>query len=119
MKQQKHAVKLKRYKITYINKQSKLTKINHSEDVLEGGGVMISSQSDKIIEKAKTFFKNEIVPNHIANTKRLTKLKEFNLNPFLYKYKASFLTGNDDPKSIAKALVYARALGPSINTTFG
>lgn len=79
----------------------------------------MSSQSDKIIEKAKTFFKNEIVPNHIANTKRLTKLKEFNLNPFLYKYKASFLTGNDDPKSIAKALVYARALGPSINTTFG
>src|SRR5699024_12715573 len=43
----------------------------------------------------------------------------FNLNPILYKYKASFLTGNDDPKSIAKALVYARALGPSINTTFG
>src|SRR5699024_4820259 len=32
---------------------------------------------------------------------------------------ASFLTGNDDPQSIAKALVYARALGPSINTTFG
>lgn len=79
----------------------------------------MGSQSDEIIEKAKDFFKSEIVPNHIANTEKLTKLKAFNLNPFLDKYRASFLTGNDDAKSIAKALVYARALGPSINTTFG
>src|SRR5699024_6782994 len=58
-------------------------------------------------------------PSHIANTEKLVKLKEFNLNPFLDKYKASFLTGNADPKSIAKALVYPRVLGTSINTTFG
>lgn len=74
---------------------------------------------DIIIEKAKDFFRDEIVPSHVANTKKLTNLKEFNLNPFLDKYKASFLTGNDDPKSIARALVYARVLGTSINTTFG
>lgn len=41
------------------------------------------------------------------------------MNPFLDKYKANFLTGNDDPESIARALVYARVLGTSINTTFG
>ncbi|EPY11711.1 PmeII family type II restriction endonuclease [Paenibacillus alvei] len=41
------------------------------------------------------------------------------MNPFLDKYKANFLTGNDDPRSIAKALVYPRVLGTSINTTFG
>ncbi len=79
----------------------------------------MSGKFDGIIEKAKDFFRKEIVPSHIANTEKLTKLKEFNLNPFLDKYKASFLTGNDDPKSMAKALVYARVLGTSINTTFG
>src|SRR5699024_6610115 len=60
-----------------------------------------------------------IAPSHIANTKKLKKLKDFDLNPFLHKYKASFLTGNDDPESIARALVYPRVLGQSINTTFG
>ncbi|WP_047979733.1 PmeII family type II restriction endonuclease [Ornithinibacillus contaminans] len=79
----------------------------------------IKSNYDEIIKKAKEFFRKEIVPSHIANTEKLTKLKEFNLNPFLDKYKASFLTGNDDPISIAKALVYPRVLGTSINTTFG
>lgn len=72
-----------------------------------------------IIEKAKDFFRNEIAPSHVANTKKLTKLKEFNLNPFLDKYKASYLTGSIEPLSIAKALVYPRILGTSINTTFG
>lgn len=75
--------------------------------------------NSEIIEKAKEFFRKEIAPNHIANTKKLTKLQHFNLNPFLDKYKASFLTGNDDPESIARALVYPRVLGTSINTTFG
>src|SRR5690606_17298596 len=40
-------------------------------------------------------------------------------NPFLDKYKAQFLTGNDSPESVAKALIYPRVLGTSINTTFG
>jgi hypothetical protein len=74
---------------------------------------------DEIIEKAKVFFKNEIAASHLANTKKLKNLNEFGLNPFLDKYKANFLTGNDDPRSIAKALVYPRVLGTSINTTFG
>jgi len=79
-----------------------------SEDELEG-----------IIVKAKDFFKDVIVPSHLKNTLKLVRVKEFNLNPFLDKYKANFLTGNDDPKSIAKALIYPRVLGTSINTTFG
>ncbi|MBD7962525.1 PmeII family type II restriction endonuclease [Fictibacillus norfolkensis] len=73
----------------------------------------------QIIEKAKKFFKDDIVPSHKANTLKLKKLKQFNLNPFLDKYKASFLTGNDDSESIARALVYPRVLGTSINTIFG
>lgn len=77
------------------------------------------SSLEKIIGKAQTFFKEEIVPSHIANTEKLKKIKEFNLNPFLDKYKAVFLTGNENPESIARALVYPRVLGTSINTTFG
>lgn len=73
----------------------------------------------EIINKAKHFFREEIAKSHEQNTLKLTKLKEFNLNPFLDKYKANFLTGNNSPESIAKALIYARVLGTSINTTFG
>lgn len=73
----------------------------------------------EIIINAKKFFREEIATSHEANTKKLTKLKEFNLNPFLDKYKANFLTGNDSPESIARALIYPRVLATSINTTFG
>lgn len=72
----------------------------------------------QIIDKAKAFFREEIAKSHLQNTKKL-KLNSFNLNPFLDKYKANFLTGNASAKSIAKALVYPRVLGSSINTTFG
>ena len=74
---------------------------------------------NEIIENAKDFFRNEIAPSHVKNTQKLKKLKAFNLNPFLDKYKASFLTGNVDALSVAQALVYPRVLGTSINTTFG
>jgi hypothetical protein len=76
-------------------------------------------EKKEIINKARHFFKTEIAENHIINTKKLHDLKEFNLNPFLIEYLANFLTGNSDPKSIAKALIYPRALGTSITTSFG
>ncbi len=79
----------------------------------------MTRENEIIIEKAKVFFREEIAKSHARNTKKLKRLKEFSLNPFLDKYKANFLTGNDDPESIARALVYARVLGTSINTTFG
>lgn len=72
----------------------------------------------QIIDKAKIFFREEIAKSHIQNIKKLS-LKSFNLNPFLDKYKANILTGNASALSIAKALVYPRVLGSSINTTFG
>lgn len=74
---------------------------------------------DSIISNFKEFFRNEIATNHVKNTAKLVKLKEFNLNPFLDIYKARFLSGQDDAKSIARALVYPRVLGTSINTSFG
>lgn len=73
-----------------------------------------------ILENAKAFFRDEIVKNHIEGAcKRAGRLSEYSVNPFLFKYLANFLTGNDDPVSIAKALVLPRVLGSSITTSFG
>lgn len=76
-------------------------------------------QKALIIKKWKKFFRDEIADNHAKNTAKLEHLNNFNLNPFLDNYKANFLLGDSSPKSKATALVYARALGSSINTTFG
>ena len=77
---------------------------------------MNNRQKQKIIENAKSFFRDEIVQNHINSAcQRASKLSSYNINPFLYKYLANFLTGNDKPESIAKALVLPRIL----NTSFG
>ena len=73
-----------------------------------------------LLEKAKEFFRNEIVEAHITTAcKKAGKLSNYNVNPFLYKYLANFLKGNDNPRSIAEALVLPRILGSSINTSFG
>jgi hypothetical protein len=76
-------------------------------------------EKQAILEKAKLFFKNNIVENHIKNTKKLKHLKSFNVNPFLDKYLASFVFGDTSPENIAKSLIYPRILGTSINTSFG
>lgn len=73
----------------------------------------------EILVKAKDFFRNTLVKNHLKNTLKLKKLKEFKVNPFLEKYLASFAFGDTSSESIAKALIYPRILGTSITTSFG
>lgn len=81
---------------------------------------MTEKQRLEILNNAKDFFRSEIVVSHIEGAcKRAGKLSEYNVNPFLFKYLANFLTGNDSSESIAKALVLPRILGSSINTSFG
>ena len=81
---------------------------------------MNESQREQILESAKNFFREEIVQSHIKGAcKKASKLSKYNINPFLFKYLANFLTGNDNSESIAKALVLPRVLGSSINTSFG
>lgn len=81
---------------------------------------MENDQRKQIIENAKMFFRNEIVLSHIDGAcDRASRLSEYNVNPFLFKYLANFLTGNDNPESIARALVFPRILGSSITTSFG
>lgn len=81
---------------------------------------MTEKQRIEILNNAKDFFRNEIVESHIEGAcYRASKLSEYNVNPFLFKYLANFLTGNDNAESIARALVLPRILGSSITTSFG
>ncbi|HSW88574.1 MAG TPA: PmeII family type II restriction endonuclease [Candidatus Saccharimonadales bacterium] len=80
---------------------------------------MTEQEKKDILIKARAFFKETVAKNHIKNVKKLNKLSTFKYNPFLMDYNATFLTGNSSPESIARQLVYARAMVTSINTSFG
>lgn len=75
-------------------------------------------QKQAIIRSGKEYFRSVIIPNHLRNLKKLS-LSSFNFNPFLINYLAAFLCGNTEPESLARALVYPRILGTSLNTSFG
>jgi len=52
---------------------------------------MEEKQQIILLEKAKEFFRNEIVEAHITTAcKKAGKLSNYNVNPFLYKYLANF-----------------------------
>lgn len=72
-----------------------------------------------ILQKAKNWFRESIAEQHIKNSEKLANPRYFNINPFLVRYLANFLTGNSSAESIAKALIYPRVLGTSITTSFG
>jgi len=61
-------------------------------------------ESDLLI-KFQQFFKEKIINNHLRNTKKLKKLKEFKINLFTWRYLAKFFTGNDSARSLAQVLV--------------
>lgn len=74
---------------------------------------MNEQQKQAIINSGKEYFRTIIIPNHVKKLKTL-ELKDFDVNPFLINYCSS-----TEPESLAKALVYPRILGTSINTSFG
>lgn len=80
---------------------------------------MQQDDRNRILEKAKVFFKTKVAESHAQNTKKCAKLSEFKINPFTVQYLAAFAFGDESPESIAKALIYPRVLGTSISTTFG
>jgi hypothetical protein len=80
---------------------------------------MTTTEKEAILQKFKLWFKDSLIESHKKNTEKLKDINEFNINPFLLYYLSNFLEGNSDPASLAKALVYPRALGTSITTSFG
>ena len=79
---------------------------------------MTEKKKQQIINSGKAYFRQIIIPSHLKNLQSL-KLRDFKINPFLVNYLAAFLCGDTTPESLAKALVYPRILGTSINTSFG
>jgi hypothetical protein len=76
--------------------------------------------TELLLKRAKKFFREEIIETHITTSiKKSSKLKSYNVNPFLVNYIAYFLDGEISKRSMAKALLYPRLLGTSIVTTFG
>jgi hypothetical protein len=80
---------------------------------------MTPDEQRTLLHAAQTWFRTIILPNHLANTAKLKKVKNFDINPFLASYLAVFMTGESTAESIAKALTYPRVLGSSITTSFG
>lgn len=80
---------------------------------------MTVEEKETILLKFRQWFKDSLIESHRKNTEKLRDINEFNINPFLLYYLSNFLEGNSEPKSLAKALVYPRALGTSITTSFG
>jgi hypothetical protein len=81
---------------------------------------MTNEERVLILNRAKEFFRDELVASHVNRACTAAgHLANYNVNPFLFKYLANFLRGNDNPRSIAEALIYPRILGSSITTSFG
>lgn len=80
---------------------------------------MNESARKSIIAKAKVWMKDGLIRSHKSNTEKLQNIDEFNINPFLLTYLGFYFEGNDDPKTLAKVLLYPRILGTSITTSFG
>lgn len=78
-----------------------------------------STEKQKILDAACTWFEEAVATAHLKNTRKLTAPEAFNLNPFLVVYLANFMAGNASAENIARALILPRVLGTSINTTFG
>jgi hypothetical protein len=76
-------------------------------------------QQQALLTNAQIWFREVILPNHLANTAKLKEASQFDINPFLASYLAVFMTGELSPESVAKALTFPRALGSSITTSFG
>lgn len=51
---------------------------------------MNKTEKAEILEKSKIWFKTSIMEQHQVNTRKLTSIKEFNVNPFLASYLAHF-----------------------------
>jgi hypothetical protein len=80
---------------------------------------MNKKEKENILSRFKVWFKDSLIESHRKNTEKLKDIRAFNINPFLLYYLANYLEGNSNPESLAKALVYPRALGTSITTSFG
>ena len=46
---------------------------------------MTEQEKLEIIQKAKSFFKERVVANHIKNSEKLRDVSKFNINPYTHR----------------------------------
>ena len=80
---------------------------------------MKDTEKQEIMERAREWMRSSLNPKHISNTKKLSKLSNFKINPFLWPYLANYYRGTTDYHALAEVLVLPRILGSSITTSFG
>jgi Type II restriction endonuclease EcoO109I len=80
---------------------------------------MTPEQQTLLLNQAKDWFRNSFMEKHAKNARKLSKLSNFKVNPFLLPYLAHFFDGSLTPEAKAKVLLLPRILGTSVNTTFG
>jgi hypothetical protein len=80
---------------------------------------MKAQEKQEIMKRAQEWMRSSLISNHLSNTKKLTKLSEFKINPFLWPYLANYYRGTTDYRALAEVLILPRVLGTSITTTFG
>ena len=51
---------------------------------------MDEATKQQILEKAKSWWREELAKSHEKNTLKLTSVKEFSINPFLWLYLANY-----------------------------
>lgn len=81
--------------------------------------VMPENEKQEILGDISRWFSENIVKNHLKNTKKLSSLNKFKVNPFLVSYIAKYSFGSVTAENIAKSLIYPRVMGTSISTSFG
>ena len=80
---------------------------------------MTSRDKQLILNAAKDWMRSSLNASHLENTKKLSTLKAFKINPFLWPYLANYYRGAANPRSLAEVLILPRVLGSSITTSFG
>ena len=78
-----------------------------------------ANQAQDALETVDSWVKNNIFNKHLQNTKKLNTFSQFNINPFLAAYQTQCLGHDFTATNFALSLINHRALGTSLNTTFG
>jgi hypothetical protein len=79
---------------------------------------MTSPTNLQILKATRDWYLN-LVESHKQRSRTFLNESKLNINPFTVHYLAKVVGGNCDAESIARALLYPRILGTSINTSFG
>lgn len=80
---------------------------------------MAADPNQKILDATREWYKQKIIAAHKLRSRQFLNEVTLNINPLTVHYLAKLTGGDCTPHSLARALLYPRILGTSINTSFG